>query len=383
MRLLYVTAQNLARPGGARSHVLGFCQGMEKLGVRVKLLSSYGIHEVLPRFRSPIFASAHHIQRLLKVNRDVAVWIRSGWPDVIYYRKGLIDPGYSFAASVGKGRLCVEMNGTGADGHGWSRALLGKVYEASERRKLQKARLIVAVTSGIRDHLLQKHATLDTKRIMVVNNGVNTDVFYPRSREDSRSWLGIDDHEFILLFAGKVARWHGLDVALEAIAALRNKPGKMPRLLIVGEGPALPNLRKRVKELKLEEMVCFKGMVPQEEVASYIGAADVCIAPFTAERNDRIGISPLKIFEYIACGRPVICSDVKGLREIAEEAGESAEIILVRPDDSESLASAIRKIINKQSKQGAARKEISDRVSWSARAELIYRRILEDVIPSS
>jgi glycosyltransferase involved in cell wall biosynthesis len=354
---------------------------MEKLGVRVKLLCPYDMKEPLPQFGLPLLAYFHHAFRLVKLRREVEAWVKSGWPDLIYYRKGLLDPGFSFASSMGRDRLCVEMNGTSADSHGWSRFLLGGVCKVSERRKLQQSRLIITVTPGLRELLLRKHEGLDPGKIMVVNNGVDTDLFYPRSRESCRKLLHLDQSAFILLFAGKMARWHGLDTALDALAILREGHGEKPRLILVGEGPALPNLRRRVQELNLGEMVCFRGMVSQEEVAVYIGAADACIAPFTSERNDRIGISPLKIFEYTACDRPVICSDVRGVREIAEEVGADSEIVLIPPDDSAALAAAVREMLRRQNREMKPRKVRMDRVSWTARAEMIYQRLLRELGP--
>jgi glycosyltransferase involved in cell wall biosynthesis len=82
----------------------------------------------------------------------------------------------------------------------------------------------------------------------------------------------------------------------------------------------------------------FAGPVPRDKVVFYINAMDVCVAPFTRKRNERIGLSPLKIYDYLACGKPVVASDIRGVGDLLLE---NEVGITIRPEDPASLARGV------------------------------------------
>ena len=91
------------------------------------------------------------------------------------------------------------------------------------------------------------------------------------------------------------------------------------------------------KEINILDKIVFTGLVPHEKVHCYINASDVCAAPFVSERNEQSGVSPLKLCEYMACGKPVVASRISGLEAIEEyKTG-----ILIKPDAPVELAKAI------------------------------------------
>jgi len=100
-----------------------------------------------------------------------------------------------------------------------------------------------------------------------------------------------------------------------------------------------------------------------------LASADVCVAPFSSKRNELIGISPIKLFEYLAAGRPIVASDVAGVREIVEDAG-----VLVAPDSAPLLASAIKQLIDDPARMANLGRRASDLAkanSWASRARSI------------
>src|SRR5439155_15606897 len=97
------------------------------------------------------------------------------------------------------------------------------------------------------------------------------------------------------------------------------------------------------KRLELEKKTQFVGAVSHDRVPEYIAAADACVAPFTAERNQTLGVSALKMFEYLACGRPVVATSVPGVADLLAEFGCG---ISVRPDEPSELAGAIEKVVS-------------------------------------
>jgi glycosyltransferase involved in cell wall biosynthesis len=109
-------------------------------------------------------------------------------------------------------------------------------------------------------------------------------------------------------------------------------------VLIVGDGKSLKDLKDLAKELGIGDDVAFTGSVPYEEVPKYINAADVCVA---LKRSMESGFSSLKLYEYMACGRPIVASDVPGF-EILRDSNSG---LLVNPDDKDDVAKAILTVL--------------------------------------
>jgi glycosyltransferase involved in cell wall biosynthesis len=108
-------------------------------------------------------------------------------------------------------------------------------------------------------------------------------------------------------------------------------------------------------------------MRPYEEIPFLINIADICVAPFINERNRKTGVSPLKIYEYMACGKPVVSSRIEGLEFIEKEyAGQ-----LVEPDDAVSLAKALQDLLantNTRIEMGRRGLKIArEKFSWDSR----------------
>lgn len=384
MNLLYVTNRNLARPGGARSHVRGFCKALGQCGVNVKVLSAYDFDEVLPHFRTRGQALAHYARRLMTIRRKVARLVEHDWADVIYYRKGMIDPGvYHVIAKPGRARLCFEINGTASDGNSVQRQLFARLSGLSDRVKLTHAHMVVTVSPEIREKVLRDYPMVCPDRVVCVNNGVDTDMFFPRDKAQCREKLGIEKNRFNIHFSGRAARWHGLATAIDALALLKQKMGETFQFFIVGDGPAMTGIRQAVAEKNLLSSVRFVGMVPHEQVPFYIGAADVCLAPFTSARMNRFGPSPLKMYEYVACARPVIASLVKPLPAIVEEIGTAGHIELVAPDHAGALATAMENMLTRGCAPCLPTEALRQTIGWQARVRQILRigRQLDPIAP--
>lgn len=208
--------------------------------------------------------------------------------------------------------------------------LMGFTYCISNR---------VIVPSMNMVNLLREKGVI-ASNVFHVPNGVNPEYFYPIDKTMCRKKLNLDGSSFYFCFVGNLAPWQGIDKAIIAFAKLLNeKPGVDAKLLIAGTGPLRKKLDRLASDLKLEKKIIFLGSVAHELVPYVICASDVCIAPFPCWRNMRIGLSPLKLFEYLSCGRPVIVSSIPGT-EIVKQLGAG---IIVKPDDIEDLKDAYEK----------------------------------------
>ncbi|HZB92955.1 MAG TPA: glycosyltransferase [Stellaceae bacterium] len=138
----------------------------------------------------------------------------------------------------------------------------------------------------------------------------------------------------MLGFTGFVRDWHGLDRVVDLVADLG--AARDMHLLIVGDGPAVPALRERAAARGVAERVTFAGLVPREAIPDYVAAFDVAIQPRVVDYA-----SPLKLFEYMALGRPIAAPATANIREVLRD-GENA--LLFDPADDGGLRAAITRL---------------------------------------
>lgn len=161
-------------------------------------------------------------------------------------------------------------------------------------------------------------------RVHVVPNGVDTDRFQPTARP-------AQPHEFTIGFVGTLKPWHGLHTLVTAFRSLND--GRGWHLLVVGDGPERQAIRERLDDVT--DRVEFVGAVDPSGVPALLDRMDVAVAPYPATATY---FSPLKLYEYLAAGLPVVASDVPAVTDVLEH-GSNA--VIVPPDDPEALAAAI------------------------------------------
>jgi len=254
----------------------------------------------------------------------------------IYERR--LSPKVSWAVSVLTGLpYVVEVNGIEEEallqGRGTPSFPVARRW--MRRRFYQRAARVVVVTARLAA-LVREENRIPELRVRVVPNGVDTDRFAPMDPESARATIGFAPGPWIV-FVGNLVVWQGVDTLIRAMpSVVREIPDV--KLAIVGDGVLRGDLERLARRVAVGEHVHFLGSSPYELVPTHIGAASVCVAPFTRLRNERIGLSPLKVYEYLACGRPVVASDLPGIRETL---AESHAGILVPPDDVDALGRAI------------------------------------------
>ena len=167
-------------------------------------------------------------------------------------------------------------------------------------------------------------------------------------------------------YAGHLYPWKGVDVFVQALA---KAPGV--RGLIVGGHPAeadLGRVRGLVRDLDLTSRVEITGLVAPGEVVQRLSQADILVLPNTASAISERYTSPLKLFEYLTLGRPIVASDLPAIREILED-GRTA--LLVAPGDAAALAAAFERLAADASlagRLGASALALAPSYTWEARA---------------
>jgi len=214
----------------------------------------------------------------------------------------------------------------------------------------------VTTTQVLADELVSRFGA--RPRVAVLSNGVRLPIM---SAEDAPS-----SGAPLIAYAGHLYPWKGVDVFVRALSHLPRARG-----LVIGGGADDPDT-VRVKALAeshgVSDRLAFAGFVPKAEVPRRLAAADVFVLP-TLDTPSARYTSPLKMFEYMAMGRPIVATDLPPVREVLTD-GVNAR--LVPPGDAAALADAISALLE-DPVSGArladrARADVQ-RFSWDRRAE--------------
>jgi glycosyltransferase involved in cell wall biosynthesis len=193
---------------------------------------------------------------------------------------------------------------------------------------LERCDSIVAVSWALRDKVLE--LGIDPTRVVVRHNAVNGDLFCPRDRLIIRNQLGLPTNRRILLYVGNLVPEKGVDVLLEAMSHVHRRHPDV-ELRIVGRGSSETELRRRAAELGLTRSVHFEGSKAHDNIALWMGAADVFCLPSRREG------CPNVVLEALASGRPVVASRVGGVPELLNDRNG----IMARAGEPEDLADCL------------------------------------------
>ena len=203
-------------------------------------------------------------------------------------------------------------------------------------------------------------------KVRVVPNGVNPD-WYPRNLAPS---LPAEEGIFTVGFVGTLKPWHGLSVLIEAFALLLDRAPNA-RLLIVGDGTEKEKLLADLSSRNLLDKAHFTGTVAHANVPGLLASMDVAVAPYPKLAD--FYFSPLKIYEYMAAGLPVVASDAGDIGGLVRD-GETG--LLCSPGDPLSLSSALHCLIEaprlRAALSVAARAE-AQRHTWRENARVVAK----------
>ena len=241
---------------------------------------------------------------------------------------------------------------------------------AAEREVIASSDCVIASTEYEADQLIE-HYGADPSVLCINPPGVDLERFRPDGRGRAREALGLDDRPTVL-FAGRIQPLKGLDVAVEALAAVRRR-APAARMLVVG-GPSGPEggeeerlTRRLAARLGLEEAVSWRGPQPHRRMPLFYRAADVLVVP---SRSESFG---LVAAEAQACGLPVVAAGVGGLRYVVAD-GVSG--VLVDGWDPADYGRALAEILESPGRRGelsAGALAVGRRYGWGHTAD----RLLE------
>lgn len=216
-----------------------------------------------------------------------------------------------------------------------------RVRDAFSRRltgfTLRRCDRVVTVSEELRQQAVGVYGA-SADRVRTIWNGCDTQRFYVRSRDEARAACGLAAGSWRhILFVGRVVQAKGLVELVQAFAALAGRHEDL-KLTIVGDGVFMPQLRELVASLQLEERVQLPGAVEPAQVADWMNAADVLCLPSHSEGYPNV------LVEALACGTPVVATDVGGAREIVDDSNG----IVVPLRQPEALAAALEQVLQRE-----------------------------------
>ncbi len=198
------------------------------------------------------------------------------------------------------------------------------------KKAASQSNSIITVAESLRHKLVTKG--ISQEKIQVLRNGVDKEVFYPASkdeRESLRQQLNINSNT--ILSVGNLTKLKGFNLVLDAVA-------KQPdiKLIIIGDGEERQNLQQQVSDLKISQRVQFISNLSQQQLRDYYVSADILVLASSREGMPNV------VLESLACGTPVVATNVGGVSEIlSNECG-----IIVNDRTGIALAKVITTILN-------------------------------------
>lgn len=197
------------------------------------------------------------------------------------------------------------------------------------KRTLAGASFVLTVSEHLRRQAIALGVPPERSRRVI--NGTDTSVFRLADRAEARRELKLDPDAQILLYVGWVAPTKGMAELTDAFLRLAPRHPRL-QLICIGEGPMREEMERRGGERGM-----FPGVRPSEEISRWLAACDVFCLPSWAEG------CPNVVVEALACGRPVVSTQVGGIPELVDAPGKG---ILVPPRDVEALTGALDRALS-------------------------------------
>jgi glycosyltransferase involved in cell wall biosynthesis len=318
MNILYLTFDDLTAPYAWTVHVRSIINRLVRSGHRVRLVAPGGQAPGIDAPCDPLPPGRlHHLMGSLKT------FVRSGQDaraDVVYVRgiHATVTP--ALAAERLQRPIVVEINGLleREAKSRWRRAAV----RVSHRFTLARAARVVTVAPRLKDAISSRYG-FPADRIDVVPNGADASLFRPLDRDDARRRLGLPLDRPIVLCVASFYAHHSRELLVDAA----RRAGAL--LVLVGG-----------KAERSQDLIAV-GPLPHDRVPDYVAAADVC-AYVLRSPYESAAFSPLKVYEYMAAGRPVVAAtDLEDLRDFVNRNGIGVAVGL----DGEALAMALKDLL--------------------------------------
>ena len=269
----------------------------------------------------------------------------------------------------------LEVNGILRDERPGLSKARGMLLDICARLNLQGSHAFTTTTS---EHIarLEELYRANRRKATVIPCGVNVELFGPGDKFAARRELDITRDAFVLIHVGSLYSWRGVDRLLEGLARIGDRIASW-RLLLVGDGAERQALEACSEHLGIAERVAFVGLVDYALVPRYLVASDVGVVFYAPTRS--VPGDPMKIYEYMACGLPVLASNFPRYGDLVREAGAG---LVVDSEDPLVLADAVVQMAaapEKRREFAEAGVRAAAEHSWRSRTRMLETVLLQQM----
>ncbi len=367
MRVLYAALdQQVPGTKGGSIHVRAVAEGLAALGHEVHVLTAPGPggfprgsvrwHDMRPPLgrRELRWMRSAKVLRLARAIEPQAIIER-------YYNFG----GEGLRAAKRLGIVAMlEVNAPVVDYPGSPKRLLDRALLVEPMRRWREwqcraADVIVTPTRAVLPPAVEPFKVLE------IEWGADTERFRPDARDVAAVRRNPDD--VVAVFAGAFRNWHGAGTLVDAMRVLRERGESRLKALLIGDGPELARVRRAAANVA---GVTLTGGMAHDEIPARLAACDIGVAPFDVSAHAPLSLgfywSPLKVFEYMAAGLPVVAPRIDRLQAIVRDGQEG---LLYDGGGAEALANALARLLDPALRArlgAAARSRVVARFSWAA-----------------
>ena len=259
-------------------------------------------------------------------------------PDVVYMRRmGSIIP--ALFARIRGSALFFEVNDdpyfkVHRRGPAWLFKIRSSLSVLQDEMNVKLSDISFVITPEVREKLTDRIPSIIPEKIIISPSGANTSLFKPMLAHNCRLDIGLDPNLKYIGFVGTLLDHQGIHTLIDAAPKIIQENPQC-RFLIIGEGPMKTHWQRRALANGVQGDFVFTGQIDYEKVPLWINSMDVCVAPYTRSAGLR---SPVKIFDYLSCSKPVVASLLPGT---TESFVKSDAVCLVTPEDADQLAHAV------------------------------------------
>jgi glycosyltransferase involved in cell wall biosynthesis len=379
MKILYM--HRSLGDGGEGVHIRAMLRAFRARGHEVRVLAPGGDTIVDPGAvsRRTLLSSvlAKTPPALVELG-ELVYGIGDGWrgartarefkPDFVYARHAAYTTAPLRAARAAGVPLLLEVNAPLAlerAGDELRPLRFERLAYGQERRIFDAADHLLVVSTPLADYLRGQGVRTP---IAVVPNAIHPEVYADLDDpSEVRGALGISQSAIVIGFVGFIRAWHGVEMLVQSAARVASATGREVHLLVVGDGPALPELRETGAEMAAPATIQFTGRVSHDEIPRYLAAMDVTVSP-----KATFYACPLKLIEYMAAQTAVIAPDSPNILDVVEP---EVDALTFPTDDEAGLTAALDRVVRDdelRARLGAtAREQAMTHRTWEGNAERV------------
>ncbi len=373
MKILY--HHRIASKDGQYVHIEELTHALDKLGHQIIMVgpqaiekvtfgSEYGIVSLIKRYIPTVLYELLEFGYSLAAYRKLRKAVKQFRPDCLYERYSLYMPAGVWIKRRFRLPMLLEVNAPLFEERSrYGQIKLPWLARWTEKMSWQGADIVLPVTRVLANRIINKG--VPESRLRVIPNAIDLEKFSSvPAAENSKKSLGLDG-KIVLGFTGFMREWHQLERVIDIIS---NKRQANRYLLIVGDGPAREGIEQRAAKLGVSDRVTITGVVERNQIVPYVSAFDIALQPAVVEYA-----SPLKLFEYLALGKPIVAPDSPNIKEILQHEHNA---ILFNAMDLNAFDEAVERVCNdsglRERLGNAARLTISEcDYTWEKNAQQV------------